>query len=378
MSMSKRTLSANSPAWSPLLEITAWVRRLCLLAVAFPLALSASAQKAAEPEADLLDQFKARYQEVREEALAPILELKSGYVERLREELEAVTAEGNLDQVQEVLAEIEWIEGREKVPAETSLPNVLKFRNLYLSALKERERQRIERLEAVAGRSAEMLEAMQRDFTREKKFDRAVATQAFAIEMRDEVERLKAALEMPSVADLKEGETVLWAIGSKADFKTVMGAEARLAGGSWSMTSPPEQRGHLRSPMSLAPPFRISTLVATESGDLRFYYGPETAMEFVLFNWTRNPTTLRMADPSGQQGILSVPDHGFLEVGQSYLIEVEVHERKIEVFVDGELRGSRPVDLARYREPVGIGPFGTVTQPARMIMEHFAVIRMKE
>ncbi len=85
-----------------------------------------------------------------------------------------------------------------------------------------------------------------------------------------------------------------------------------------------------------------------------------------------------MADPSGQQGILSVPDQGFLEIGQSYQVEVVVGERKIEVFVDGELRGSRPVDLTRYREPVGIGPFGTATLPARMIMEHFVVIRSKE
>jgi len=33
---------------------------------------------------------------------------------------------------------------------------------------------------------------------------------------------------------------------------------------------------------------------------------------------------------------------------------------------------------ARYRERVGNGPFGTVTLPARMIMEHYLVIRMKE
>lgn len=378
MSTPKRTPSMSGLAPLPLTENPGWKPRFCRLAVAFPLALAAIAQEPNEPGSDPLDQFKARYEEVREEVLAPIRQLKSGYAERLKGELETAKAEGILEHVKGVLAEIEWVEGRGKMPAETALPKVQKYREVYLSALKDREGQRIERLEAVATRSSEALAAMQRDFTREGKIERAEATQAFAGEIHDEVARLKAALETPSAPGLKEGETVLWAIGAKADFKTVMGCEARESGGSWNVTSPPEQRGHLQSPMAFDPPFRISTLVATESGDLRFYYGAETSMEFLLFNWTRNPTTLRMADPSGQQGILSVPERGFLEIGRSYLIEVVVEERKIEVFVDGELRGSRPVDLKRYREPLGIGPFGTATLPARMTMEHFVVIRPKE
>lgn len=381
MSTPKRTLSTKGLACLPLPEKPGWFLRFRRLAIALPLAFAAfaaSAQEAAEPASDPLDQVKSKYEEVREEALAPIRQLKSGYAERLKEELEATKAEGVLEDVIAVRAEIDWIEGRGKMPAETDLPNVLKYREIYLSTLKEREEQRIEKLDAVATRSSEALEAMQRDFTREGKIERAEATQAFAGEMRDEVTRLKAGLETPSVPGLREGETVLWSIDGKADFETTLDCEAKESGGSWLVTSPPAQRGHLQSRKAFAPPFRISTLVATESGDLRFYYGPETSMEFVLFNWTRNPTTLRLVDPSGQQGIVSVPDRGLLEIGRSYLIEVAVEERKIEVFVDGELRGSRPADLKRYREPVGIGPFGTATHPGRMIMENFVVIRPKE
>ena len=344
------------------------------MALVLPLALSAAAQEPADPAADPLDQFRARYEELRDEALEPIRLLKVSYVERLGDVVEAARAEGDLDGVKGALAEIDWVEGRGAMPTEDSLPEILDKRKLYLAALQERERQRADRLEAVALRSAETLEAMKRDYTRDGKLSRAEATVAFAAEIRDEVTRLKEALEVPSVAGLKPGEKILWSIQSEADFKTAMGCEASESGGSWTLTSPPEMRGHVRSPVSFSPPFRISALVSTDSGDLRFYYGAETSMEFLLFNWTRNPTTLRMGDPTEQQGIHSVPDQGLLDVGRTYLIEVAVEKRKIEVFVDGERRGTRSVDLSRHREPVGIGPFGTATLPARMTMEHFVVI----
>ena len=92
MSTPKRTFSSNGPACLPLTENPGWKLRFCLLAVTFPLALSAFAQEAKESASDPLDQFRARYEEVREEALAPIRQLKSGYAERLKGELEAAKA----------------------------------------------------------------------------------------------------------------------------------------------------------------------------------------------------------------------------------------------------------------------------------------------
>lgn len=373
------SVAAGSPVVDPGPdgEWARWRARALCLALVFPLAFSALAQEAAEPAADPLDEFRARYEAVRAEAFEPVYQLKASYAERLHEQLEAARAEGDLDLVQAVLAEIAWVEGRGDMRADVGFSELLRLRRLYLTALQERERERAERLETLAERSGEALAAMERDYTRAGRIDRAQETRAFGDEMRDEASRLKTAMEVGSPLGLKEGETVLWALSGNDDFRTALGCEAREAGGTWTLTSPVEQRGHVRSPKEISPPFRISTLATTESGDLRFYYGHEQAMEFVLFNWTRNPTILRMADPSGQQGIQSVPDQGFLEVGRTYLIEVVVEERKIEVFVDGELRGTRGVDLKGYRGAVGIGPFGTVTLPARMSMEHFVVIRPK-
>lgn len=341
------------------------------------LILCATAQEPSDPGTDPLDQFRSRYEEVAEGFLQPIQQLKAGYVERLKVELETAKAAGVLEHVQAVMSEIDWVEDRGKMPAETEMASILKFRERYLSALRERERECLEKLEGLAKRSANALDAMQRDYTREGKIERAEATRDFSEMIWEGVETLRLALESPGLPGLQAGETVLWSLG-QADFKTALGGEARESGGSWTLTAPPEQRGHIRSPMSIAPPFRISTLVASESGDLRFYYGAETDLEFVLFNWTRNPTVLRLTDPSGAQGIQSVPDRGLLEPGRSYLIELVVRERKIEVFVDGESRGSRTTDLKRYREPVGIGPFGSVTAPGRLIMEHFVVVQLKE
>ncbi len=353
------------------------MRPIPAAALSCMLIFSTAAQEPSDPGTDPLDQFRSRYEEVAEGFLQPIQQLKAGYVERLQNELETAKAAGNLDHVQAVMAEIDWVEDRSKMPVDTEMASILKFREIYLSALQERERECLEKLEGLAKRSANALDAMQRDYTREGKIERAEATRDFSETIREGVEALRLALELPGLPGLQAGETVLWSLG-EADFKTAQGCEARESGGSWTLTSPPEQRGHIRSPMSIAPPFRISTLVTSESGDLRLYYGAETDLEFILFNWTRNPTVLRLTDPSGAQGIQSVPERGLLEPGKSYLIEVVVRERKIEVFVDGESRGSRTTDLKRYREPVGIGPFGSVTAPGRLTMEHFVVVQLKE
>ena len=325
-----------------------------------------------------LKTFQLQYEQFKEEATQPILQLKAGYLNRLSDELEAAKAEGILKRVQGILAEIEWVEGKGKMPGDEDVRTILGLRNLYLSTLKEREQERIEALEDVLRRSETLLENIQKDFTREGKIDEAVAAQKFSEEARADIARLKGALETPGVRGLKEGDTVLWQMESAGDFKEVEGCVAKKLGGSWTLTSPAEKRGHIESNKTFTPPFRISALVASESGDLRFYYGPETSMEFVLFNWTRNPTTLRLADPSKQQGIQSVPERGLLRVGETYHIEVLVEERKIEVFVNGELRGNTRTDLSRFREHVGIGPFGTATVPGRLILENFTVIQPKE
>ncbi len=334
-------------------------------------------QDAAGPATDPLEDFRFKYEAVKAGALEPVLQLKVGYGERLKAELEAAKAGGVLERVQGIMAEIAWIDGTGTMPPDETVPTILRFRNVYLATLKDREKQRIERLEGVLQRSGDLLTNIQKDFTREGKIDRAVATQAFAEEARAEISRLKSALEAPGLPGLKEGETVLWRMQSDADFELAEGCEAKALGGSWTLASPPEQRGHVETREKFEPPFRISTLIASESGDLRFYYGPSAGMEFVLFNWTRNPTTLRLADPSGKLGIISVPDQGFLTVGETCHIEIVVESRNIEVFVNGELRGSRAVDLTGYRDPVGLGPFGTVTLPGRAILEQFVVIRPK-
>lgn len=329
---------------------------------------------AREAAPDPLSDFQAKYETAKAELLVPIEQLRSGYLDRLKAHLAAAQQDAALDRVQWILAEKSWVEGTDKMPPPPESVESAKARDLYLAAKKEREAQRVERLAVIIERSTPLLDTMQKDFTRDGRFDRAVAAREFATTIQAELKELRSRLETPGVAGVKEGEKVLWSLQGASDFKEVEGCEAKEGGGSWTLTSVPEQRGHIESRASFSPPFRITALVASESGDLRFYYGPATSMEFVLFNWTRNPTTLRLADPSGKEGIVSVPDRGFLTVGQTYLIEVLVEPGKIEVHVDGELRGSTVVDLRRMREPVGIGPFGTATLPGRMILEQFTVI----
>lgn len=356
-----------------------WCRTILIHGLALVLTFPwCGGQDAPAAGGDPLTDFISKYELAKKESLAPIEQLRGGYARRLQTELESAKAEGILDQVQAILAEVEWVAGRGKMPDLDKSSGILKLREVYLKSLQDREQQRVERLEGIAERSTDVLAEIEKQFTREGKVDRAVAARAFAGQLKDEVATIKAALDSPGIPPLKAGESILWKLESPSDFKAVQGCEFTEAAGNWILTCPPEMRGHLESRISFVPPFRISALVTPESGDLRFYFGPETSMEFVLFNWTRSPTTLRLVDPTGVLRIESVSDQGFLTFGQSYLIEIVVRERKIEVFVDGNLRGARQVNLDGYREPVGIGPFGTETLPAKLILEHFAVIQLEE
>ena len=324
---------------------------------------------------DLLEDFEQRYRQAGEEALAPVTQLKKGYLERLAIELAAAQEKADLETVRGIMAEIAWVEGTGKMPSEDEVPSLLPVRKIYLNTLGERELQRIERLEGVLDRAATALKEIEKTFIREGEIERAEATRAFAEKAREEIGTWRAALEAPGVPGLAAGEKVLARLGDPGAFTEVEGCRARESGGSWTLTSPPEQRGHLQTREEFEPPFRLSALVASESGDLRFYFGPEGSMEFVLFNWLRNPTVLRLADPTGQVGIVSVPDKGIIPVGETKHIEVTVEDRRITVTVDGDLRGTFNGDFGGYRAPVGIGPFGTETVPGRAILEHFTVIR---
>lgn len=337
-----------------------------------------SGQEPASLPSDPLADFQAKYEQAKQETLQPIEQLRAGYLANLDKQLEAAKKQGELDRVRWILAETEWLGGGGKQPTDPGFPESAKIRSVYFTSLKERETQRIDRLATIIERAGPLLATMEKDFTRDGRIERAVAAREFATAIRAELEELRKKSEKPVVAGLKEGEKVIWSVGSSSDFRTVEGCEAKESGGSWTLTSPPDQRGHIESKELFTPPFRIAALAATESGDLRFFFGPSTSMEFVLFNWTRNPTVLRLADPAGQAGIGSFPDRGMLDIGRTYLIEVVVEKRKIEVYVDGELRGNLVVDLDKMREPVGIGPFGTETFPARMIFEQFCVIVPKE
>jgi hypothetical protein len=99
----------------------------------------------------------------------------------------------------------------------------------------------------------------------------------------------------------------------------------------------------------------VKTTARTDSTNLRLYY----AAGVVIFNWEKNPETLRVHDPLTNQRT-GVRGKGNISTNEWNEIEWKVLPERMEIRVNGRLRHKAVGDFKALKAPIGIGPaFGS-------------------
>lgn len=292
----------------------------------------------------------------------PQHDLLGKYREGLRSLAERKRAAGDLEGVITVNRELESADKREKRDLGAH-PDLERLREIYDTTLAQLKSD-------AAGEHARLIDAYRtrlaatvESLTREGKIDEAVAVNARIKEL-DAAAPLRAA---------ESGANVVWEWRSRADVEAIGDCEVKTDLNGFILSS--ERRGGgswMQSRREFKPPFRIAARVATDSTNIRFYFsGP-----LVIFNWEMNTAELRLQHPA--TGVKAgVRDMGQLELNKMHDIVIDVLLDKIQVSVDGEIRGAllgTPSDnTAGLEAPIAIGPaFGSV-----VTVESLRVIKLE-
>lgn len=292
----------------------------------------------------------------------PQQDMLGKYREGLRSLAERKRAAGDLEGVIAVNRELESADKREKRDLGAH-PDLERLREIYdttLAQLKSDAASEHARLiEAYRTRLATAVETL----TRKGKIDEAVAVNA----------RIK---ELDAAAPLRAAENeanVIWEWSSRASVEAIGECELATDLNGFILSSKRGGGGALmQSRREFKPPFRIVARAATDSTNIRFYYSGT----LVIFNWEMNTAELRIHHPA--TGVKAgIRDMGQLEVNKMHDIVIDVLLDKIQVSVDGEIRGVLPGtpsdNTAGLEAPIGVGPaFGSV-----VTVESLRVIKLE-
>jgi len=292
----------------------------------------------------------------------PQQDLLGKYREGLRSLAERKRAAGDLEGVIAVNREIESADKRDKRNLDAH-PDLKRLREIYetnLARLKSDAAGEHARLiDAYRTRLAATVESL----TREGKIDEAVAVNARIKEL-EAAAPLHAAENESNVVWEWRSRAEVEAIGDcevKSDLSGFILSSERPGGGSW-----------MQSRREFKPPFRIVARAATDSTNIRFYYSGT----LVIFNWEMNTAELRIHHPA--TGVKAgIRDMGQLEINKMHDIVIDVLLDKVQVSVDGGIRGVLPGtpsdNTAGLEAPIGIGPaFGSV-----VTVESLRVIKLE-
>ena len=312
--------------------------------------------------ADTLSELESNYAAAVAKIEQPQLDLLEKYREGLRALAERKRAAGDLEAVIAVNREIETAATQEKRDLESE-PDLQRLREIYettLARLKSEAAAAHTRLiDSYRARLVTTVETL----TREGKIEEALAMNA----------RIK---ELDASAPLRAAENeanVVWEWSSRASVEAIGGCEVKTDPKGFILSSERGGGGALmQSRREFKPPFRIVARAATDSTNIRFYYSGT----LVIFNWEMNTAELRIHHPA--TGVKAgIRDMGQLEINKMHDIVIDVLLDKIQVSVDGEIRGALPGtpsdNTAGLEAPIGVGPaFGSV-----VTVESLRVIKLE-
>ena len=150
---------------------------------------------------------------------------------------------------------------------------------------------------------------------------------------------------------------ILWELKGKQDFTVMRECKVTESDGKWVLAGVPGRRTNadfsfINSKKQFSPPFRISSRVATDSIEIRYYVKNR---HFVILSWLNDPTSLHINDPVTSARRVRLPGKGALEKDQFYQVDIEVTTDSVRVFVDEELRGQIKGDFKDLDSSVGLG-----------------------
>jgi len=306
-------------------------------------------------ERPTVESLKLEFDVERAELRKPIQELQTKYEQQLGKLLEEVTSAGELERTLAVKAEIEgYKEGKTK-PAGDGFPELKRLQGIYADVHAQRTAMMKKELGNVVTAYRAKLLALQKELTKERKIEDALAVKAVidGINLEDFVDLVEEnSLERTSNPEEEESGEEVVVIGKDGKNERDEKCEFSRDGDRFvlhtAMANAP-----IQSRKDFQAPFRMLARVETD-GSLRFYFGENGC---VFFNWQTNPEVLRIGDPrtplSDQRAFAG---EGKLHPGQTYDIEIAVEKERITVNVDGKKRAELEGSFAEESEgTIGIG-----------------------
>lgn len=306
--------------------------------------------------ADLVAEIANSHEAAIVSAEKPLVELERKYAEALEKLKASVQSGGNLEGVVLIQKEIENF-GKEADRDFSSLPELERLRGIFEKSSLGMREEIARKQNVILGENIEKLAKLKAELTKAGEIEEALRADDLRKAFIDQRSKIANAESGSLLAT--EPVSLLWSLGSRADFELIKECEAKHEDDTWVLTSEVKAMSHLSTDKEFQPPFSAHFRATTDQVEIRFFWD---GSQIVIFNWSSNPQQLRFQNPVDGKAT-GVQEKGYLEPATMHDIEIRVTATKIEAFVDGELRGELVGDWGSLEGPFGIGPaFGsTVT-----------------
>lgn len=319
----------------------------------------AHAQEQAEATAVAeLEPLLFHYQVAREELRIPLATLQAKYDQALERLAEKVQKAGLLEQVMAVKREREGFREGSFVD-QGAFPDLVKLRDVY--------RRELERQSGTLGPAEArlrtgligQLDALKQELTRKSRLDDALKVAA-AVE--------KLGRERSLVEEARIGKTyfVLRDPDAQVDLK---GSQWKRQGDLFEITlAAGAQVGRFLTKEPLQPPFTAKWVIATDGGNLRFYYAGFLA----FLNHESGRDTLEVCDPvAGRDSTRMIPGMGRIAANEFHEIQLVVERDRYAFLVNGEPRAEGRGDYSAVQAPLAFGP----AYGSRLLLRRFEIER---
>ncbi|MCB1076976.1 MAG: hypothetical protein KDM64_04015 [Verrucomicrobiae bacterium] len=304
------------------------------------------------------DELRFRFEVAREEARKPVKDFQVKYEAALNRLAESIQKAGDLEALLAVKREIEEFRFG-SYQDETPIPELKRMREVYGKEL-ESVLQPVSLAEA--GLRAEylhQLDELTKELTKAGRFGEALKVAAL-------------------VEDVKIGRTLaeesrtgpdLFLLRNPEKGVTTKGCRLELKNGTFLLDLEQGARtGMLSTAESFSPPFVAEWEVATDGGNIRFYYAGFLA----ILNHESGRTSFQVRDPAvGRPSERMIPDIGTVTAGEFHKITLTVGRDAYSFVVDGEVKSQGGSDYRALSSPVTIGP----AYGSRLQLRRFSVHR---
>lgn len=312
----------------------------------------------APPPPPAADEIRFHFEVWREELGKPIRTLQAKYEAALQRVGEAAQQEGNLEALLAVKREIAGFRLGD-FPAEGAYPALLQAREIY-----EKELENVIR-PVVAG-EAKLREKLYGDLgdlrtglTRESRLDEALRVSGLIDDLKLRKTLADEAWTGPDLFHLLPSTSGVTASGCRIE---------REDGGYLLELSQGFRVGSLSTDASFTPPFVAEWVVATDGGNLRFYYADFLA----ILNHESGRTAFQVRDPLvGKPSERMIPEIGRVTADEFHTIRLRVGRDSYSFVVGDEVKASGEGDYRALSAPVSIGP----AYGSRLRLRSFRVYR---